>query len=226
MTTNMKSKQLQILMNDFGLLSKTALLQFQIVTKLMENKTIDSLVEEAKDNEIIIDRLELKIREEVVFAIFRFTPKASDLRQIITYQDVTTNLERIGDMFLNIIAYIRETDLDRPEFGEAKRSITKMLKYIGEMLQNSIISFSSEDSKLAYAVLKEDDKVDELYRSTKYSLQKEFAGKVWSEEDIRALINIETITHNLERIGDSATNIAESTIYLTDGKDIRHADND
>lgn len=225
MTTNMKLKQLQILMNDFELLSKTTLLQFQIVSKLLENKNIESLIEEAKANEIIIDRLELKIREEVVFSIFRFTPKASDLRQIITYQDITTNLERIGDMFLNIIAYIRETELEAPRFAETKRSIAKMLKYTGEMLHNAIISFSSEDSKLAYEVLDEDDKVDELYHQIKAWLQKEFAGKQLTEEDIRAIVNIETITHNLERIGDSATNIAESTIYLTDGKDIRHADN-
>lgn len=226
MTINMKRKQLQILMNDFELLSKTALLQLQIVSKLLENKNIESLIEEAQANEIIIDRLELKVREEIVFAIFRFTPKASDLRQIITYQDITTNLERIGDMCLNIIAYIRETDLDARQFAEMKKGIAKMLKYTSQMLQNAIISFSNEDSKLAYEVLKEDDKVDELYHQLKNWLQKEFAGKQVTEDDLRAIVNIETITHNLERIGDSATNIAESTIYMTDGKDIRHADND
>lgn len=225
MTVNMKRKQLQILMNDFELLAKTALLQLQIVSKLFDNKNIESLIEEAQANEIIIDRLELKVREEIVFAIFKFTPKASDLRQIITYQDITTNLERIGDMCMNIIAYIRETDLEVGHFGEIKKGVAKMLKYTAEMLQNAIISFSNEDSKLAYEVIQEDDKVDELYHQLKNWIQKEFSDKQVSAEDLRAIVNIETITHNLERIGDSATNIAESTIYMTDGKDIRHADN-
>ena len=116
--------------------------------------------------------------------------------------------------------------MDWLQFAEVKKGIAKMLKYTSEMLQNAIISFSNEDSKLAYEVLKEDDKVDELYHQLKNWLQKEFAGKQVTEEDLRAIVNIETITHNLGRIGDSATNIAESTIYMTDGKDIRHADND
>ena len=220
--TNMKIKQLQILLNDFELLSKTTLVQLQIVKKLLQDGPIESLIEEANDNEIIIDRLEIKIREEVVFAIFQFTPKAADLRKIITYQDITTNLERVGDMLLNIVHYTKRTDLQNPVFVDIKKMLDKMLVYTGEMLRNSIFSFTQEDTAVAYEILKEDDKVDDLFRQIKVSLQKTFAGKVLNEELIRNIINIDTVAHNLERIGDSATNIAESTIYLTEGRDIRH----
>lgn len=220
--TNMKIKQLQILLNDFELLSKTTLVQLQIVKKLLQDGPIETLIEEANDNEVIIDRLEIKIREEVVFAIFQFTPKAADLRKIITYQDITTNIERVGDMLLNIVHYTKRTDLQNPLFGEIKRMLDKMLGYTGEMLRNSIFSFTQEDTSVAYEILKEDDKVDELFRQIKVSLQKSFANKTLDEDVIRNIINIDTIAHNLERIGDSATNIAESTIYLTEGRDIRH----
>lgn len=222
MTTNMKIKQLQILLNDFELFSKTTLLQLQIVNKLLQDGPVEALIEEANDNEVIIDRLEIKIREEVVFAIFQFTPKAADLRKIITYQDITTNLERVGDMLLNIVHYTRRTDLKDPKFADVKKMIDKMLQYVSEMLRNSIFSFTNEDTKIAYEILKEDDKVDELFRQIKISLQKTFANRPLSEDEVRNIINIDTISHNLERIGDSATNVAESTIYLTEGRDIRH----
>lgn len=222
MTTNMKRKQLQILLNDFELLSKTVLQQLQIVSKLLQDSTIDALVEEAEANEIIIDRLEVKIREEVVFAIFRFTPRASDLRKIITYQDITTNLERVGDMLLNIVHFVREAGLEEAQFSAVRKMIDQMMGFVSGMLRDSIFSFSNEDTQIAYKVLKEDDKVDRLFYEIKVSLQKTFAGKELSEDAIRSIMNIDTISHNLERIGDSATNIAEATIYLTEGKDIRH----
>lgn len=222
MTTNIKLKQLELLLNDFELLSKTALVQMQITTKLLNDNTIESLYEEAESNEIIMDRLEIKVREEVVFTIFQFNPVAADLRKIITYQDITTNLERIGDMLLNVIHFLKKTDLSTPHFEPIKKMISKMVQYTGEMLRNTIFSFSNEDSHTAYEVIAEDDKVDELFHQISLSLQEIYADKKLNKEDIRNMINVNAISHNLERIGDSATNIAEATIYLTEGKDIRH----
>lgn len=222
MTTDIKSKQLELLLNDFELLSKTALLQFQITNKLLHDNKIDELYEEAEANEIIMDRLEIKVREEVVFSIFQFNPKAADLRRIITYQDITTNLERIGDMLLNIIHFLRKIDLSLPQFESIEKKIHLMVKYVGEMLRNAIFSFSNQDSIMAYRTIKEDDKVDEIFHQINVSLQEVFENKQLSKEEIKNIININSISHNLERVGDSATNIAEATIYLTEGKDIRH----
>lgn len=222
MTTSVKLKQLKILLNDFELLSRTTLLQLQIAYKLLQDNSIESLYEEAEANEIIMDRLEIKIREEVVFAIFQFTPKATDLRLIITYQDVTTNLERVGDMLLNIIHFLKETNLNSLEFEEEKKKIGKMFQYINEMMRDAILSFSDEDSKMAYQVIEKDDKVDRLYHQVGDSIESTFSGKSLTKEEVRNILIINAISHNIERIGDSATNIAEAAIYLTEGKDIRH----
>lgn len=222
MTTNIKNKQLELLLHDFELLSRTAMIQMQIATKLFQDNTIDSLYQEAESNEIIMDRLEIKIREEAVFTIFQFNPIAADLRKIITYQDITTNLERIGDILLNIIHFIRETDLSYPEFETIKKYIGKMIEYSGEMLRNAIFSFSNEDNNTAYQVIKDDDKVDDLFHKIAVSLQEAFANRSLSKREIQSIINTNAIAYNLERIGDSATNIAEATIYLTEGRDIRH----
>ena len=222
MTSNIKSKQLELLLNDFELLSKTAMIQMQIASKLLHDNTIESLYEEAESNEIIMDRLEIKVREEVVFTIFQFNPIAADLRKIITYQDVTTNLERVGDILLNIIHFLRETNLAAPEFETIHKKIDKMMKYASEMLRNAIFSFSNEDSHTAYQVIEEDDKVDRLFHEIALSLQDAFTGKPLSKAEVQSIINANAISYNLERIGDSSTNIAEAAIYLTEGKDIRH----
>lgn len=222
MTTNIKNKQLKLLLNDFELLSKTTLTQMQIASKLLENNTISALYEEAEENEIMLDRLEIKVREEVVFTVLQFNPIAADLRKIITYQEITTNLERTGDMLLNIIHYVRDANLDLPEFSEEKKHISKMLKDAGEMLHNAVYSFMNEDTELAYKTIKDDDRIDSLFHKINREMQARFAGKTLTEEQIRIIIIFSRIAHNLERIGDSATNVAESAIYLTDGKDIRH----
>lgn len=222
MTTNIKNKQLKLLLNDFELLSKTTLTQMQIAGKLLENKTITSLYEEAEENEIMLDRLEIKVREEVVFTVLQFNPIAADLRKIITYQEITTNLERIGDMLLNIIHYVKEANLDLAEFAEEKKNISKMLKDAGEMLHNAVYSFMNEDTELAYKTIKDDDRIDSLFHKINRDMEAKFAGKTLTEEQIKLIIIFSRMAHNLERIGDSATNVAESAIYLTDGKDIRH----
>lgn len=222
MTINIKTRQLQLLLNDFELLSKTALLQLHITNKLLQNNAIESLYEEAEANEIIMDRLEIKIREEAVFTIFQFNPKAADLRKIITYQEITTNLERVGDMLLNIIHYLRDTNFSAEGFGKIKKEIDKMVHCTGEMLRKAILSFANEDNKSAYLVIEEDDVVDESFHQISVYLQDEFADRKLSRSEIRNMIQVNAISHNLERIGDSATNIAEATIYLTEGIDIRH----
>jgi len=222
MTTSVKLKQLKILLNDFELLSRTALMQMQIAAKLLEDNTINSLYEEAESNEIILDRLEVKIREEVVFAIFQFTPKAADLRLIITYQDITTNLERVGDILLNIIHFLRETDLNQPQFSKEKKMIAEMFKIVDSMMHDALFSFTNEDSPMAYHTIKKDDEVDRLFHQISDSLQTTFSNQSMEKEQIKNIININAMSYNLERIGDSATNIAEATIYLTEGKDIRH----
>ncbi len=222
MTTNLKLRQLKLLLNDFELLSKTAMTQLQITHKLFEDNSLTILFEEAEANEVILDRLEVKVREEIVFTILQFNPIAADLRKIVTYQDVTTNLERVGDMILNIIHYLREIDFKQQRFGEMKKSLVEMLACVQEMLRNAIYSFQNEDSNLAYKTIKEDDKVDTLFHTINNRLIETCSDKSITKEQVREIIVFSSIAQNLERVGDSATNIAEAAIYLIEGKDIRH----
>ena len=220
--TIIKEHQLQILLNEFELISKNTITQCLLLKDLFGDPTQQKLIEEAEQNEILIDRLEKKIRGEVAFTIFMFGPVAEDLRRIISYQDITSNLERVGDMVLNIIRYLMETNLHTPELLEIHRLLEDMLDAVTLMLRNSILSFSTKDIDTAREVLTSDDEVDALYRKVREMVVTTFSGTKNSRSDVVGLINIEAIAHNLERCGDSATNIAESTIYLINGEDIRH----
>lgn len=222
MTTNMKLRQLKLLLNDFELLSKTALTQIQITEKLLEDPSLDVLYEEAEANEVMFDRLEIKVREEVVFTVLQFNPIAADLRKIITYQDVTTNLERVGDMLLNIIHYLRDPEMKISEFKDEKKLLNKMISEVSEMIRNAIYSFVNEDTELAYKTIKDDDKVDKLFHDMNKDLIAKYTDKTLTVNEVKALISFNSIAHNFERIGDSATNIAEAAIYLAEGKDVRH----
>lgn len=220
--SRIKEQQLQILLKEFELISKNVLLQLAILKELIDEPETDELFEEAKNNEIIIDRLEVKIREEVTFTIFKFFPVAEDLRRIIAYQDLTTNLERVGDMALNIIRYVREIKLNRPEMREIREIVVRMSDAVTLLIRNAILSFTNEQLEVAYDVIKEDDEVDNQYFLIKNLLSTKYSRRELEPEDIQEMIGIECIAHNLERCGDSATNIAESTIYLINGRDVRH----
>ena len=221
-TNHIKDQQLQILLNQFEMISRNTLIQLSILKQLFDEPKSKELYEEALGNEIIIDRLEVKIREEVAFSIFKFSPVAEDLRRIIAYQDLTTNLERIGDMVLNVIRFVRETPLNDPKLYEVRLEIVKMTEHVTQMIRNAIMSFTSGSLETAYAVIKSDDVMDDMYHQLKATLCKIFAHVELSPEEVNSLLALEGVGHNLERCGDSATNIAESTIYLVKGRDIRH----
>ncbi|MBR8703421.1 phosphate signaling complex PhoU family protein [Porphyromonas levii] len=221
-TNHIKDQQLQILLNQFEMISRNTLIQLSILKQLFDEPKSKELYEEALGNEIIIDRLEVKIREEVAFSIFKFSPVAEDLRRIIAYQDLTTNLERIGDMVLNVIRFVRETPLNDPKLYEVRLEIVKMTEHVTQMIRNAIMSFTSGSLETAYAVIKSDDVMDDMYHQLKAILCKIFAHVELSPEEVNSLLALEGVGHNLERCGDSATNIAESTIYLVKGRDIRH----
>ncbi|MDO5035867.1 MAG: PhoU domain-containing protein [Porphyromonas sp.] len=222
--SRIKQQQQQILLKEFELISKNVLLQFAILRKLIDEPQTEELIEEAKNNEIIIDRLEIKIREEVAFTIFKFFPVAEELRRIIAYQDLTTNLERVGDMVLNVVRYVREVDLNRPELHKVRDTVVKMLDDVNLLIRNAILSFTNEQIQVAYEVIEGDDKVDEGYHYIKDLMSEMYSYRELTPEEVYELISIECIAHNLERCGDSATNIAESTIYLIKGRDIRHGE--
>lgn len=221
-TSIIKDRKLEIVHSQYELISKVTLLQLAILRKLFAGPFDEELFEEADTNEHVIDRLEIRIREEVAYTIYMFAPKAEDLRRIIAYPDLTTNLERVGDMVMNGVYIARDLDFTSDFMHEYSRRLLQMLDDTTEMIRSAIISFSTMDTEVAHQVIDADDNIDRQQREIIQLITAEGADRAHSEAEILALLQIHTVAHNLERIGDSATNLAESTIYLVEGTDVRH----
>lgn len=217
-----KDNKLQIILNLFKLISEESIAQLSILRKLFDAPTDRDLLEEAESNEIIIDRLEMKMREEIGFTILMFAPMAEDLRRIISYQDLSTNLERVGDLVLNCIHEVSKIDLNSSEIGEYHPLLTKMLDNVTIMITNGIRSFTTMDQKMAQEVIDSDDAIDNQMYDAIELIAKNYSHKSMSTKEVREMLRIQSIVNNLERCGDQATNIAECTVYLVRGTDPKH----
>lgn len=165
-----------------------------------------------------IDGMEIQIEEECLKILALHQPVASDLRQVITILKVNNELERIGDLAVNMAERVgsldsyKESNVEKIEFGE-------MLHISCDMLKDALRSLVNHNIVLAQDVIERDEKVDKIHREN-YAIVKEFMLKY--PECAQYYLNGLTISRCLERIADSATNIAEDVIYLESGKIVRH----
>jgi phosphate transport system protein len=168
----------------------------------------------AEDDEI--DQLQTEIEEQAVVMIARRQPMAYDLRQIMAALRISTDLERIGDLGKNIakraVAVVTEQQPKQLMLG---------LKHMGELslsqLKEVLDAFIERDAERALNVWYKDEEIDSMYNSLFRELL------TYMMEDPR---NIGLCTHllfgakNIERVGDHATNIAETVYYLVHGRPI------
>lgn len=161
-----------------------------------------------------IDSLQREIDEAAVLTIARRQPMAQDLRVIISCIRISNDLERVGDMAKNIAR--RVIDIE----GQLiKSQLIHGIEYLSELglaqLKDVLDAFAARDVGLATAVWQRDEQIDEYYTSLFRELL------TYMMEDPR---NITFCTHllfcakNVERIGDHATNIAETIVYLVTGQ--------
>jgi phosphate transport system protein len=216
-----KDKYLELISDDFKQLSELALRQIYIAKQVLENKD-NNLFVQVEENEKAMDRLDLTIRDKFVFAVLQFNPKGEALRFIITHYDIAKYLERVGDLLLNIVHFIEKSYLELSEFHKIKLQLATMLSDTETMLEIAIVSYFNRDSAAAYNIIEMDDLIDNHFWNIEQMLQLTFSDKLMNQKEMINILNISHIAQNLERVGDNATNIAESTIFLEEGTDIRH----
>lgn len=222
--TTLKEKLFSRITDDFQVLSKVVIRQHSYIKGMLEDNTNEEIYTEINNNERIIDSLEVKLRNEVINTIVLYSPRATNLRMIISYYDMTAYLERIGDLILNISHFLLKTDIHGTLFTTYKNILVKMLALTENMTQNAIFAFTCEDIQLAKATIEADDQVDALHHETGFNLQHNCCGLVLSQQEIADALYINSMSYNIERIGDNATNIAEAAIYLIEGKNVKHWD--
>jgi len=168
-------------------------------------------------SDTIVDQMEIDIEEDCLKILALHQPVAIDLRFIVAVLKINNDLERIGDIAVNIAR--RAVYLSLQERVDIPVDLAGLAGKARAMLRQSLDSLVGMDPELARDVCAADDEVDEMNRQ----LQKQV------EEQIRALpervdylTQLLRVSRHLERIADHATNIAEDVIYMTVGEIVRH----
>jgi len=167
----------------------------------------------------VVNRLDVEIDEQSIRLLALHQPAARDLRLITTALKITTDLERIGDLAVNVCERVRELNTEaqlKPYID-----IPRMAEVAQKMLRESIDAFVREDVDLALQVCREDDEIDDL----NHQLFRELLSYMMEDPTtVTRAIRLLFIAKYLERIADHATNIAEMVVYMVKGKSIRHLD--
>ncbi len=164
-----------------------------------------------------IDQMEVDIEEHCLKILALYQPVAIDLRFIIAVLKINNELERIGDIAVNIAE--RGAFLATCKEIEIPFDIKKMATKVESMLTRSIDALVHMDVTLAHRIRAEDDEVDE-YNRAMYANIKEVIKK--NPDHINCILHSISAGRHLERIADLATNIAEDVIYLVDAEIVRH----
>jgi phosphate transport system protein len=176
-----------------------------------------NLAQEVIKKDHLVNALEVKIDEECVRLIALRQPMAGDLRFITTTMKITTDLERMGDLAVNIAERALELN-EEPQLKPFK-NIPKMAEIIEEMVKDTLDAFVRGCTNLPYEVINRDDEVDDL---TVTNFNELLALMLKDPRIIPLAVKRTYVAKYLERIADHTTNIAEMTIYMCKGKIIRH----
>lgn len=180
-------------------------------------KRDEQMAQEIIESDDDIDDLEVEIDETCLSLLALYQPVAVDLRFIVTVMKINSELERVGDLAVNIaergVFLAGQKDLELPF------DFAGMALMAESMLTRSIDSLVNMDVKLAHRIRSEDDDVDaknkEIYVLLREAIQN-------APDQINYLLHALSVGRHLERIADHATNIAEEVIYLIDAEIVRH----
>lgn len=176
------------------------------------------LAEEVIGGDNAIDQKEVQVEDECLKILALHQPVAADLRYVVTVLKVNNDLERMGDLAVNIAK--RARFLARQDSIQGELDLGEVGEQVITMVREAIDALVRSDTELARGVMAQDDKVDQLHKQTYERVQKLIRNDIDTSE--RA-IQLLSVSRNLERIADLATNIAEDVIFLVDGEIVRHA---
>ena len=179
----------------------------------------DDLARLTIERDHTVNRMDVEVDEFCIRLLALHQPAARDLRLITTGLKITTDLERIGDMAVNMCERAIELNHEAPL--KPLIDIPRMAEVAQQMLRESLDAFVREDIDLALKVCRDDDAIDALNSQ----LFRELLS--YMMEDPRTVtrsIRLLFISKYFERIADHATNIAEMVVFMVKGKSIRHLD--
>ena len=175
------------------------------------------LAQQVFEREEMINQSERIIDEMAVDLLAMQQPMATDLRFVLAVLKINSDLERVGDLAVNIAQ--RSLDLTQEPEVEVPVDIARMTTAVSTMVRRALESFLSGKAEVAQAVLEMDSIVDRMKDEAFVNL---VAQMKTDPEKVRPFLDVLLITRSLERIADHATNIAEDVIFWVSGADVRH----
>jgi phosphate transport system protein len=164
-----------------------------------------------------VNALHMEIDSRCFTLLALHQPMAADLRAIVAAVKINTDLERVGDLAVNIAEAARRYTTHPPV--KKLIDIPRMATIAQAMLRDALDAFVRRDMALAQHVLDEDDKLDEL----KTQIFRELLTYMLQDPTtIEPALDLILVSRHLERIGDHATNIAEDVIFIVSARDVRH----
>jgi phosphate transport system protein len=164
-----------------------------------------------------VNRDEVEIDKLCLVILARRQPMASDLRFITLALKMVIDLERIGDLAVNICE--RVVDLEGEPYVTECPDLGRMSELVRSMIHDAVEAFVDREPDKAAAVIERDDEVDDLYQTVFRMVLDEMIGDA---RNVSAGVHLQSVAKWLERMGDHCTNLAEQIVFMTKGKDIRH----
>ncbi|MBN1507694.1 MAG: phosphate signaling complex protein PhoU [Sedimentisphaerales bacterium] len=169
------------------------------------------------DTDARLDEMEVQIEEDCLKTLALHQPVAIDLRFIVAVLKINNDLERVGDLAVNVAE--RAAFLATQPPVSASFDLPAMGSKAQEMLKKSLDALVRFSAQQAYEVLAADDEVDAMNRQMYQTVQD---GIVAHPDQTESLIHMLSVSRHIERIADHATNIAEDVIYMIEGVIVRH----
>jgi len=164
-----------------------------------------------------VNEFEITIEEEVLKLMALYAPTARDLRFLAGVFKIVNDLERVGDLAVNLAE--RALDRRSNDVRPGIRQLDEMSDHVRNMLRRSLDAFLSQNVQAAREVLEMDDRADEFLRQV-------YEGQVGSMQqgatEFEAAMRILASAKYMERIADHATNVAEDVVYMATGEVVKH----
>ena len=209
-------EQLEVLKERLLVMGGLAEERVRAVVEALVERNVD-LVDAVQMGDEPINSLHIEIDNRCFKLLALHQPMAADLRAIVAGVKINTDLERVGDLAVNIAEAVRRYLLHPPV--KQLIDIPRMAEIAQRMLRDALNSFVRRDVDLAQAVLNEDDKLDALKTQVFREL---LTYMLQDPSTIEPGLDLILISRHLERIGDHATNIAEDVIFMVSARDVRH----
>lgn len=177
----------------------------------------ESRAQAVLQGETDVNRMELEIDQLVTSLLALEQPVAGDLRFITAAGKINNNLERIGDLAVNIAE--RSESLIQHPHVPVRTDIAKLAEMAESMVRMALDAFIKKDADDARAVLVSERAINDLRDAIFNDLIRQMKK---DSKSVQACVDLMFAARNLERIADHATNIAEAVVFMVDGVDLRH----